>query len=123
MAFLESSQRGNRRELLQDRADLLVEALMHEKQFDTAWSAVRQFGASDYTREKLVLTTDVDYPGEALEFYVAQVERLAGGAAYAEAVKVIARMAKLRSAAEHAAFLVDLRARHGRKRTFMKLLG
>jgi len=31
-------------------------------------------------------------------------------------------MAKLRGAAEHAAYLADLRERHGRKRNFMKLL-
>jgi hypothetical protein len=41
---------------------------------------------------------------------------------YADAVKLIARMAKLRSTTEQAAVVADLKARHGRKRNFMKLL-
>jgi len=57
--------------------------------------------------------------------YSAQVEQLAvigGNSAYAEAVKLIARMARLRSAAEHATFVAIFKEKHGRKRNLMKLL-
>ncbi len=60
---------------------------------------------------------------EALEVYAAQVEQLANGARYDEAAKVIARMEKIRSQAEQASYVADIKVRHGRKRNFMKLLG
>ena len=81
---------------------------------------MRKFGASAYAKEALVEATDVQFPCEALAFYTAQVEQLASGGVYAEAVK---RIATLRSPAEQAAFVDDLKTRHGRKRNFMKLLG
>ena len=55
--------------------------------------------------------------------YAAQVEQLATAGAYDEAAEVIARMGKIRSASEQAAYVADLKMRHGRKRNFMKLLG
>ena len=55
--------------------------------------------------------------------YAAQVEQLANSGTYEEAMKVIARMGKIRSATEQAAYVADLKMRHGRKRNFMKLLG
>ena len=45
-----------------------------------------------------------------------------GERAYAEAAKLVARMARLREPAVQAAYLAELKARHGRKRNFMKLL-
>jgi hypothetical protein len=51
------------------------------------------------------------------------VEHLAGHSNYDEAAKVIARMEKIRSAAEQAAYVADLKVRHKRKRNFMRLLG
>jgi hypothetical protein len=53
------------------------------------------------------------------------IEELAdagGDPAYAEAVKLIGRMAALRGSAEQAVYLADLKVRHRRKRNFMKLL-
>jgi hypothetical protein len=123
LAFLESRLTNSERTSWRDRPDLLVEMLMHEKRFDAAWSTVHKFGVSVYAKQALVKATDVKYPREALEFYSAQVEQLANAGAYDEAAKLIARMAKLRSTSEQAAFVVDLKARHGRKRNFMKLLG
>jgi hypothetical protein len=96
---------------------------MLEKRFDAAWSSVNKFGVSGHVKQRLVTVTDIQFPREALAFYSAQVERFASAAAYSEAVKVIARMAKLRSAGEQAAFVAELKLRHGRKRNFMKLLG
>lgn len=123
LAFLESGLGDKKRQSWSDRPDLVVEILMLEKRFDAAWSVAQKFGASEYAMQELVAATDTDFPRQALEFYGARVERLANAAAYPEAVKVIARMAKLRSAAEHAAFVAEVKLRHGRKRNFMKLLG
>jgi tetratricopeptide (TPR) repeat protein len=123
LAFLNSRLTNNEGASGRDRLDLLVEILMHEKRFDAAWSTVHKFGASVYAKQALVKATDVEYPREALEFYAAQVEQLASSGVYAEAVKLIGRMAQLRSASEQAAFVANLKARHGRKRNFMKLLG
>jgi hypothetical protein len=123
LAFLESRLGDNKRQSWRDRPDLVVEILMLEKRFDAAWAVAKKFGASEHAMQSLVAASDVDFPHQALEFYAARVERFANAAAYPEAVKVIARMAKLRSAAEQATFVVDLKLRHGRKRNFMKLLG
>ena len=50
--------------------------------------------------------------------------KLAGrNPAYAEAAALIARMAGLRGAAEQQAYLAGVKARFGRKRNFMALLG
>jgi tetratricopeptide (TPR) repeat protein len=123
LAFLESGLGDNKRPWWRNRPDLLVEILMLEKRFDAAWSIARKFGASEYAMQRLVAATDIDFPREAIEFYAAQIERFATAAAYSEAVRLIGRMAKLRSPAEHEAFVADLKLRHGRKRSFMKLLG
>ena len=58
---------------------------------------------------------------DALEIYAARVEQLAesGG----NLAKLVLRMTVLRSASEQAAYLAALKARFGRKRNFMKLLG
>ncbi|MDN5001671.1 SWIM zinc finger domain-containing protein [Bradyrhizobium sp. GCM10027634] len=109
--------------LWHDRPDLLVEIYISEKRFDDAWSSVSRFGASPYARQALVEASDMKFPREALQFYEAQIERLLTGAGYEEAVKIIRRMARLRSEAEQLAYVADLRVRHGRKRNFMKLLG
>ena len=122
LAFLESNLGDNKRQPWRNGPDLLVEILVLERRFEAAWSIAQKFGASDHTKQRLVAATDTDFPRQALEFYAVQVERLANASAYSEAVKVIARMAKLRSAAEQAAFVAGLKARHGRKRNFMKLL-
>ena len=66
------------------------------------------------------------HPREAVEVYAEQVERLAvagSASAYAEAAKLVARMAKLRSRTEQVTYVLELKVRHGRKRNFMKLLG
>ena len=65
------------------------------------------------------------HSGEALEVYAQRVDQLAnagGDSAYAEAAKLVARMAKLRSRGEHVAYVLGLKQRFGRRRNFMKLL-
>lgn len=102
--------------------NLLVEALLHEKRFETAWSIARQFEISLDLKERLVKLTEAEYRADALQFYVARIEQLANTTAYEEAMKLVRRMAKLQSASEHIAFVSELKERHKRKRNFMKLL-
>ena len=50
-----------------------------------------------------------------------QLANTSGNPAYAEAAALVARMAALRDAAGHVAYLAVLKARFGRKRNFMML--
>jgi hypothetical protein len=107
-------------------ADLLIRILTRNKMFDAAWTGVRKHGASIGVREALARASEATHPREALEVYAERVDKLAeggGNAAYAEAAELISRMAALRSLAEQAAYVGTLRARFGRKRNLMKLLG
>ncbi len=107
-------------------ADLLVGILMREDMFAAAWATVRKHDASTSVKEALARMSEATHPREALDVYVARVDQLAdagGNSAYAEAAELVARMAALRSAAEQAAYVAALKARFGRKRNFMKLLG
>ena len=123
IALLVSRVAARQRPAWNDGLELLIKILMHEKQFDVAWSTVKKFDASVYTKQELAHASDRQHPSEALQVYAAQVEQLASGGNYDEAVKVIARMGKIRSVPEQAAYVADLKMRHGRKRNFMKRLG
>jgi uncharacterized Zn finger protein len=103
-------------------AGLLIEILLDEKAFDEAWAAHRKFGASPGVTERLATETEKTHPTAAAEVHQANVEQLVGIGAYAEATKLIARMAKLRDATVQAAYVTALKERHGRKRNLMKLL-
>lgn len=59
------------------RANLLVGILQHEKRFDAAWAAVRQFGASAPVKQTLARATETRYLREAIEVYAAHVDQLA----------------------------------------------
>jgi len=102
---------------------LLIRVLMQEKLLEAAWAAVRSYGASIGLREELARASEKTHAREALEVYAERFEQLAGAGDYTEAVKVIARMAKLRSPAEQADYVAALKLRHARKRNLMKLLG
>lgn len=123
LAFLERRLDDKKNDPWRHRPDLFIEILVDEKKFDDAWSIQRKYGASDHVKQRLVAATDMDYPREALEFYAVQVERFAVSGAYADAVKMIGRMERLRTAEEQSAYTAELKVRHGRKRNFMKLLG
>jgi hypothetical protein len=106
-------------------ADLLIRILIDEEMFEGAWRAVAEHEASDQVKEALARASEATHPRKALNVYAERVERLAeagGNAAYAEAATLTARMAGLRSAADHARYVAELKVRHGRKRNFMKLL-
>jgi uncharacterized Zn finger protein len=123
IAFLEARLAGTQRRAWNDGANLLINIFVHDKRFDAAWSAVKKFGADVYTQQELARASDQQHPSEALQVYAAQVEQFATGGIYDEAAKLIARMGKIRSTTEQAAYVADLKMRHGRKRNFMKLLG
>jgi hypothetical protein len=126
LKFLESKQ-GRRQEMgWHDSANLLIRIFMHEKMFDAAWAAARKQGSSIALKEELAEASEATHPNEALEVYAARVEQFvnAGSApGYAEAVKLVARMATLRGKGEQVAYVLELKVRFGRRRNFMKLLG
>lgn len=106
-------------------ADLLVRILTGDKEYDAAWAIARAHMTSIGAREALARASEATHPGEAVEVYASRIEDLASGGTnpgYAEAAELVARMAKLRGKAEQADYLAHLKARHGRKRNFMKLL-
>ncbi len=111
-------------EYLGRRARIVIPQLLGE--FDAAWAAVRRYGASMGVKEALARTSEATHPREVVDVYAERVDQLAnagGNQAYAEAAKLIARMATLRSAAEQTAYVAPLKERFGRKRNLMKLLG
>lgn len=108
------------------RADLLVRILMHAEQYDAAWAALRRHGGSMSLKEELARASETTHPREVLETYADHIDQLAdagGNPAYAVAAELVARMATLQGAAEQTAYLATLKARWGRKRNFMRLLG
>jgi uncharacterized Zn finger protein len=124
--LLEAGRIGEERMGWHNASDLVIQIWMHDKMFDAAWAVVRKHGASMALKEELARASEATQPKEALEVYAQRVDQLAnagGGSAYAEATKLIARMAKLRDREEHAAYVLALKDRFGRKRNFMKLLG
>jgi uncharacterized Zn finger protein len=103
-------------------ADVLVEVLVQEREFNEAWAIRRRFGGSSWVIEHLVGMTEKTHPAEAVEFYAASVERLAATGVYPRAAELVVRMATLRDTAAQDAYIAALKERHGRKRNFMKLL-
>ncbi|NJM92505.1 MAG: acyltransferase [Rhodospirillaceae bacterium] len=126
LAVLEARARKPRAGLWGFPADDLVRALIHEKMFDEAWTAVQRHDASEQVREALVEATETTRPRDAIAFYASKVERLVNsgsGNSYDEAAKLIGRLAQLRDPAEHAAYMADIKERFRRRRNFMRLLG
>ena len=126
VAFLEARAAKEPASHWNHPANLLIQVLTQEKRFDAAWAAVHQCGASMGTKEALAKASEAAHPREALEVYAecaAQLANSGGNPAYEEAAKLIAHMATLRDKASHAAYVADIKARFGRKRNFMKLLG
>lgn len=107
----------------QGSADLLVRLLMAENMFDAAWAAARKYRASVYSRQELATASEATHPGEALAVHAEQVEQLVHGSRYEDAMRLIRRMAKLRSAADQSAYIADIKERHRRKYKLMKMLG
>lgn len=107
-------------------ADLLVCILTGEKMFDAAWAVTRGHRVEIGLKDALAQASEATHRREALEVYSERVNQFVGtggNSAYAEAAKLVGRMATLRDATEQAAYIAALRERHGKKRNFMKLLG
>jgi len=106
-------------------ADLLVRILTQDKSFEAAWQAVHKHGASMNVKETLAQASEATHPRQALETYAERVDQFVNGSgspAYEQAAKLIAHMATLRSEAEQARYVAELKERFRRKRNFMKLL-
>jgi hypothetical protein len=103
-------------------AELLVRVLISEKNFAAAWTAARGYKVEIHVKEDLARASEAAHPREALEVYAERVEQFVRNSGYAEAAKLIARMARLRNAAEQSAYVAELKSRFVRKRNFMKLL-
>jgi uncharacterized Zn finger protein len=110
-------------------AELLVRLAMTEGLLTDAWIAVNEHGCSEHLLEELAQASEHSHPAEALKVYAHRVERmvgLGGQINYEHAYKMIGRMRRLREglgeAAQHAAYVDDLRNRHKAKRNFMKLV-
>lgn len=108
------------------RSDLLIEILITEKQYEDAWVVLRERGAGAGLALKLAEKSEKTHKTEGIAVYRRHIEslvRMGGNRSYDEAATYIARLANLQTAAAHAAYLDDLRARHKAKRNFIKLLG
>jgi len=126
IGILGTRSAGNVRTGWYSPADLLVCILTEEEMLDAAWAAAREHKVSFGAKLALADASKAAHPREALEVYAEQVNQFVstgGNHAYAEATKLIARMAALQSTAEQAAYVAALKVRHGQKRNFMKLLG
>lgn len=107
-------------------ADLLVEVLTAEGLFAEAWDAVRAHGVTGRLAFALAERSETSHPGEALAVYTTRVDELVsagGNGNYEEACRLIAGMARLRSAEDQAGHVGRLRVKFRAKRNFIKILG
>ncbi|MBA2399506.1 MAG: acyltransferase [Bradyrhizobium sp.] len=126
VSFLEAMQAAGERIRWFQPSDLLIRIWMFEKMFDAAWAVVRKHGSSPDLKVELAKASEVTHPNEVLEVYAERVVALVntgGNSGYAEAAKLVTRMATLRSKREQGDYVLALKARFDRKRNFMKLLG
>ena len=124
--LLASRASGKARSTERNSADLLVRIQMQEEMFDVAWATVRKAAVSLDVREALARARETIRPRDAIETYAKRVELLVdrgGNSAYADATALIAHMSALRGVAEQGSYVAALKARFGRKRNFVKLLG
>jgi hypothetical protein len=126
LAFVEELVAREGRDARYRSVDLLIRILMLETNFDVAWAVVRKHGPPIDLCESLARASEATHPREALGIYAKRVEQLAeggGNRAYEHAAAFAAQMGALRAAAEQDAYVADLKARFGRRRNLMKLLG
>ena len=124
--LLASRAAGKTRGTERHSADLLVCIQTQEEMFDLAWATVRKAAVSLEVKEALARASETTHSREAIETYAERVELLVdrgGNSAYADAMALIAHMSALRGVAEQGSYVAALKARFGRKRNFVKLLG
>jgi uncharacterized Zn finger protein len=106
-------------------ADLLARILTAEKAFDAGWALVVAGNVAVDTQERLARASERSYPANAVKVYARRVEGLLGGGhvpSYPEAAELIARIAGLHSPAEHTAYVIGVKQRHGRRKRFMEIV-
>ncbi|MFY9397549.1 MAG: DUF6880 family protein [Desulfomonilia bacterium] len=117
---------------LYNRVDhsLLVQILMEDNDLDAAWEEALKGGCSDSLWMQLALRREKTHPEDSLMVYQQQIGSIINcksSDAYQEAMRLLGRirdlMVQLGRAEEFGAYLQKLGAEHGRKRSFMKLLG
>lgn len=106
----------------QTAADELVRGLLEEDRGDEAWQAARQYPCSPPVRLHVAGLRESDRPGEVIEVYQEQVDRLIElktAAGYREAAKLLRKIRRLYRTAgapeEFAPYLADLVEVHKRK--------
>ncbi len=107
-------------------ADLLVRVLLDEGLVADAWDAARRHRLSEGLRLSLAAVGESTHPGEALAIYAAHIDKLVeqgGNNNYAEACRLLTRMAALQPPAAQVALVERLRSRFKAKRNFIKMLG
>jgi uncharacterized Zn finger protein len=100
-------------------ADLLIRVLTIAQAYDSAWEAVRDFGASPEVKESLARESETSHPDEALAAYREQVEQLVGSggrAQYAEAASLISHMGTLCGQKVQSVYLAELQTGYARRR-------
>ncbi len=125
VALLEARARQTKPSTWSHPGDLLIDVLMEERDWRAAWSALARGGVSADAQLRLARASEGAHPEEAAEVFRREVDRLVeSGAAqsYAEAAKLVKRVAELQSAAMQAAWVAQLKTRFARMRNFMKLL-
>ena len=112
-----------------DDASVLVELLMADGLIDEAWQAAVEHGCRRTLWLELAAAREPAHPADAAIVYRREVEELIAHKqrnAYADAVSLVRRIARLLDVGggrdEVPAYLAELRARHGRKRSFIELL-
>jgi hypothetical protein len=106
-------------------AELLVGILMEEGRLDAAWAAADAHQVSEASLLELAEASEATHAGRAAMVYRERIDSLllySDNQRYQEAAQLVVRLGKLQEPAVHSSFLDDLRARHGRRRNFMKLL-
>ena len=108
---------------------LLVEILLSENAVDTAWQEARAGGCDPALWRRLATLREQQHPRDAVDVYqhlIPDIVKRTNNAAYAEAMKLVTRIAALQGGlGEQQAFadyLATLRAEFKRKRNFMRLL-
>ncbi len=108
---------------------LLIEILLSENAVDTAWQEARAGGCDSALWRRLAKLRGQQHPRDAIDVYrllIPDIVNRTNNTAYAEAMKLVARIAALqRGLGEQQAFadyLATLRVEFKRKRNFMRML-
>ena len=104
---------------------LELEILMAAARLAEAWEVTQSLELHDDMLMRLARASEGSLPGKAAHVYRAVVERqigLTGRRGYEEACRLLGRLAALEPAAEHAAYVAALRARHRAKRSLLPML-